>query len=115
MLTLFAPLTKSQLRALQNNNLQLKTTIMRGHSALKCHPSVHALGLKFEVSLGPSCVHYPVLPSSPVLYSCPFGHGRPSQWPFDYMDRHKSIYCTMCRKAFIGAQWACHCQHVWHT
>eukprot|EP00973_Karenia_brevis_P071985 10002069-Karenia_brevis.AAC.1 len=108
LLQLQSHLTRDQLRAHAEGTLQIKTRRYKGLGVLTCEAAIRRLhrALCDFLSVS-SCIARQPQPGNATAFSCPAGHTRPAQAPFDPYRPTKQIWCKLCTRSVAGSSWVC--------
>ena len=115
MLSLKAPLSKDQLAAYANNNLQLKTAKFSGHHLVRGTAALMNLSALVKQELNVQVASFVEIPpqSTDTNFFCPRGHARCAYSQFDPHHVQKSVWCQTCRGAHASTAWTCPCNRPW--
>ena len=113
LLNMTSPLTRNQRESLVAGTLQLKPKKFHGYTTFKCARQLEALADSIKDLSLQQVIVFPVPISTPHMYFCGSGHAKPATAPFSIFSPNKLVWCSSCRKGFVGANWTCQCNRIW--
>ena len=86
-----------------------------GYVSFKSAPQLRSLARIAVEHISTSYVTFPVPTMTRHFYVCPIGHQKLADFPFDLHHASKPVWCSLCTKPYVGAQWNCACNKTWYT
>ena len=115
LLNLTQPLSRVQRNSYALGTLQIRPKRQLGYVSFKCAPQLRSLASVAADHICTSNVTFPAPIMARHFYVCPKGHQKLADFPFDLHHASKPIWCSLCTKPYVGAQWNCACNKSWFT